>query len=125
MGVGTPYESEFKAKVLRLREFVRGLDAEYVLYMDGRDSLLLAGEEEILAEFSKFQADFVISMERGSWPVQDGNWRAAFPRVANGRQFPNAGGWMGTKSGVLRVLDRCAELQNLVATGKTDCFRMR
>jgi len=117
MGIGTPYGSHYDAKIVRLREFVAGLDADYVLYTDGKDSILIGGEEEILAEFGRFGADFVIAMERGCWPIRDGRWREAFPRAVEERRWPNAGGWMGTKAGALRVLDRCIELREMAARG--------
>lgn len=118
MGVGTPYRNHYEAKVVRLREFIAGLEAEYVLYTDGKDSILTGGEEEILAEFAKLETDFVISMERGCWPIFDRQWRESFPAAVEERRWPNGGGWMGTKAGVLRVLERCLELREAAQQGR-------
>ena len=117
MGVGTRLVNLYEAKVVRLREYIAALCEEYVLFTDGKDSFLAGGEDEVLEEFERMGTDCVVSMERGSCPVWDGEWMSAFPRVADARHFPNSGGWMGTKAGVLRVLDRCRELYALMARG--------
>ncbi len=118
MGVGTAYGNHAAAKIRRLLAYVKTLDAEYILFTDGKDSVLIGGVEEILAKFLDFHTDFVISMERGCWPVFDDAWRDAFPRNTDGWNFPNAGGWIGTKAGVIRVLERASELQRTLVSGE-------
>jgi hypothetical protein len=111
MGIGTEYRNHADAKIHRLLEFIETQQCSYVLYIDGKDSLVLANEEELISDFKSIGADFVISMERGCWPVcNNPAWEARFPEVAGGFRWPNAGGWMGTRSGVLRVLRRAQAL---------------
>lgn len=118
-GVGTEYRSHADAKIVRLAKFISDIDADYILFTDARDVLVIAGEEEIVAEFKRLDTDFVVSMERGCWPIFDSEWREAFPMVHDNRRWPNAGNWMGTKSGVLRVLEHCRKAANEIATGNT------
>jgi len=116
MGVGTAYNNHASAKLWRLLEYVKGLETDYILFTDGKDSVLVGDTNEILRKFKEFGTDFVISMERGCWPVFHDGWHDAFPRMEDGWNFPNAGGWIGTKAGVIRVLTAACELQrNLVA----------
>ncbi len=123
MGVGTGYHNHTAAKIVRFRKFVEQIKAEYILFTDGKDSFLVGNAAEILAEFAQFGHDFVTSMERGCWPAHDAAWRDAFPSNAEGRNWPNSGGWMGTKAGVLRVLDECWEYsQQIQGTGLVGAF---
>lgn len=117
MGVGTEYGNHTQAKVIRLYEFISAIEADYILLTDCRDSFIIGSAEEIISEFTQFNADFVVSMERGCWPVFDAEWRDAFPQVHDNRNWPNGGGWMGTKAGVLRVLGECKKLATNIATG--------
>lgn len=118
MGIDTHYGTHAEAKLHRLLEWIRGLDAEHILFADGRDSLVIGRSEEILAEFRSFGTDFVISMEKECWPVKQSAWADCFPKKADQRNWPNAGGWIGTKSGVIRVLTEAIRRQELLRRGE-------
>ena len=118
MGVGTAYCNHASAKLRRLLEYVRALDTDYILFTDGKDSVLVGDTHEILRKFREFGTDFVISMERDCWPVFHDGWRNACPQMEDRWNFPNAGGWIGTKSGVIRVLTAACELQRSLVTGE-------
>lgn len=116
-GVGTCYEGHTKVKITRLLDYIKQGTSEYVLFADGRDTLILADEEEIIETFKQFDSDFVISMESGCWPIFDASWRTSFPEMTDGRNWPNAGGWMGTRKGVIRVLTEAYRLQQDLIMG--------
>jgi hypothetical protein len=117
MGIGSAYGSHADAKIHRLLRFVMGLDADFVLHADGRDSLIVGDREEIVGKFESFNSDFVISMETGCWPLRHSAWAAGFPAMPDGRNWPNAGGWMGTKQGVIRVLKEAIAHQKRLQAG--------
>ncbi|MBN8460402.1 MAG: sulfotransferase [Verrucomicrobia bacterium] len=117
MGVDTHYGTHAETKIHRLLEWVRGMDAEHILFADGRDSLVIGGSEEILSEFRSFGTDFVVSMEKECWPVKQPAWTDSFPKQTDRRNWPNAGGWIGTKSGVVRVLTEAIRRQQALRIG--------
>jgi hypothetical protein len=118
MGVGTEFRSFTHAKVVRLASFIDQIDAEHILFTDSRDSFLVGGEDEIMSEFLKFDSDFVVSMERGCWPLFDETWKKSFPPVTDNRNWPNGGGWIGTKAGVMRVLNASNRIATEISTGQ-------
>ncbi len=69
-----------------MRKFIAGLETEYILFPDGKDSFLVGREEEIPGEFLRFGTDFLVSMERGCWPIFDREWRESFPAAMEERR---------------------------------------
>ncbi|MEO6476156.1 glycosyltransferase domain-containing protein [Luteolibacter sp.] len=115
-GAGEPTVCWFHDKIADVLASVEALPEHYthVLFSDATDSFVLGGEETILAEFSKMSTEFVISMERGCWPIPDPEWNESFPHAVDNRRWPNAGGWMGTRSGIIRVLRECVRIYDEV-----------
>lgn len=113
-GEGEPTRSWYLDKIAEILEVVKALpdSISHILFSDGCDSIFLGGEKEILSEFERFGSAFVISMERGCWPVHDPAWRETFPPAMAERRWPNAGGWIGTRDGVCAVLTECISLYN-------------
>lgn len=116
LGAGKKPQSWVHDKIVDVLEVLERLDGAvtHVLFSDGSDSMLLNGEDHLLAEFEKLRTPFAISMERGCWPVHDPEWRESFPEVLDNRRWPNAGGWMGTCEGVRAVLEECIGLYSQI-----------
>lgn len=127
LGVGTEYRSHVNAKIRRLLDHVRHLDTSHILFTDAKDTLILGQAGEILAEFDRFGTDFLISMERACFPIHDRRWRNLFAGQVDHRNWPNSGGWIGTKSGAIRVLEKALALQQELIAGRpsglANCWR--
>jgi hypothetical protein len=103
---GQPFWNLFTCKIEKFLDFIEGLPPVYshVLFVDGADCLITAGEEELLAKL----ATPVISTEDCSWPVPAEDWKAAFP--AGPHRFPNSGVIGGPREPLAAIYRRLIEL---------------
>ncbi len=106
-GIGQTWGDFFLSKVLRLRQWIQALDErwQHVIFLDFRDTAVLAPMAEICEGFNEFRAPVVIGAERWLWPNRDvTTWKARFPEQPHGRRFLNSGQWMGSKESLNCVL---------------------
>lgn len=106
VGIGEPYQS-FQSKIVSLKKFIDGLPAskQFVLYIDGRDVIVLHPLATICNKFNDLGYEIVISAEHQCYPVKDQDWVDLFPCWGCGRDFPNAGIWMGERNALSRAFD--------------------
>ncbi|HEV8551142.1 MAG TPA: hypothetical protein VGQ57_18970 [Polyangiaceae bacterium] len=123
--VGERYSSHREMKVHRLLPVVRALDTPLVAYVDGRDSVFLAGAPRIERSFGELRSGVVVSAEAASWPIYDRAWIARFPEHPSGCRWPNAGQWMGERQHVIGALEALAELATRSARGAPALERCR
>jgi hypothetical protein len=86
------------------------------MYIDGRDSFLLAGLDRITEQFGSFRAPIAISAEGWCWPIAE--WAPRFPKHPSGCHFINAGQWMGERDAVLKALAILEELHDRATSGQ-------
>ena len=79
-------------------------DEEIILFTDGYDAFMLAGEEEILAKFEGMKADLVVSAERNCSP--DPELAADYPEAPTAARYLNSGGLMGRAGHLREVLGK-------------------
>jgi|GEM_PF-5062218 hypothetical protein len=119
---GQPFWNLFTCKIEKFLEFLERLPPCYshVLFVDGADCLITAGEEELLSKL----ATPIISTEDCSWPVRDDeSWKAAFP--AGPHRFPNSGVIGGPREALIEVYRRLVELHYLLKNGKGPVWAYR
>lgn len=101
-----------KMKVVMALEALELVTTPYVMYTDGADSFLLAGEREILGKYQQFLSPIVIAGERDLWPEPPEDLKyyynrerypiGGYPEIPGPARFANAGSWIG-RVGMIRV----------------------
>lgn len=100
LGGGEPWVSLYRAKMQRLYETLcRRTDYDYIVFVDGRDSLWATGLGELHAKFEKMGAAFVMSAEINCWPFR----QYASPRPTARFKYLNSGFYMATWDAFLAV----------------------
>jgi len=103
-GVGQPFHAHgADAQVAKLVPVLEGLDDEYVVVTDCRDTLFLAGEVELMDEFRHYRTDLVMSAEKGCWPPEP-EVVHGMPKTSLGYNYINAGQYMGKRKYILTCL---------------------
>jgi hypothetical protein len=126
-GVGTRLGSWFESKIAGMRDWIDALPSCYshAVYLDGRDSCVLAGETEIVETLNGLPLRTTIGAERCPWPEKGDEWQKAFARADNTPEcFPQAGGWGGAirdAGGLVDTLGQLAAFRE--AWLKGDCPR--
>ena len=78
---------------------------EYVMFVDGHDTLILKPEKDILAKVRAMDVSLLVSAERNCWPDSElADKYPVWPHVGNYPKYLNAGGYIGTKNAVLHAL---------------------
>jgi hypothetical protein len=124
-GIGETYD-HYKSKVERMRKWIgpplsqrceENLNEriKYILYIDGRDSLLVRPLAEICREFNAIGAKIACGMESSCWPVRDSKWAGRFRDAPGGRRWTNAGVWMGERNALVNAMDSMIELHRELA----------
>jgi len=103
-GAGKSWPGYAQGKIVGALEFVRQCTTPYVMFVDGRDSLILRNELYILNHYRDICTDgnVLISGELTCWP--DASLAPLFGNQVGGWKYPNAGGWMGRRERVEFVL---------------------
>lgn len=110
-GVKKIFTSWYQAKVEELIPFLRTLPYDYVLYVDGFDSLILTKKKKIMENFFKYDQDVVLSAEKNCYPLED--YIDMFNRYHSGYSFPCAGGFMGKRTVLIDILESFKKYQNI------------
>ena len=84
-GLGVDYKGYVDAKITELLRALVNVKTEYVLYCDGRDSIVLAEEEEIMETYEDVRNgdDLVFGADEKCFPHEGLGW--AFERTAEGK----------------------------------------
>lgn len=91
-------------KVRSALEFLATRSEDYVMWVDGNDSLVLKPEEEILARFKLLDVGVLLAAEANCWP--DAEEAKRYREVPPGMpRFLNAGGWIGRRQDVVTALN--------------------
>lgn len=99
------YENKnHRSKDELIKNFLNELDEEeIVLFTDGYDTLMLAGEEEILEKFRAAKTSLLFSAEADCFP--DTSIKHLYPPATDGPyQFLNSGGYIGKAGMIKKVL---------------------
>jgi hypothetical protein len=104
------YESHSEMKARRLRQVIQSLATPHVMYVDGRDCILLDGLDHIDREFRSMRAPVVMAAEAECHPVRDGDWAARFPSHPSGCNWLNAGQFIGERQALVHTLGVIEEL---------------
>ena len=95
-----------------LKDYLAGLDEEeIVMFSDGYDTLLLAGEEEILEKFYQAETDLLVSAETNCFPEK--SLASDYPACETPYRYLNCGGFIGRVRAIREFL-------SLEATGQDD-----
>ncbi|HLK55672.1 MAG TPA: hypothetical protein VKU00_03860 [Chthonomonadaceae bacterium] len=101
IGWGQPYRGHtYRLKLLH-RYLAEMPPEQTILFLDGWDSVVLAGQEEIEARYLAFDVPLLMSAERYCAPFP---WLAErFPVIESPYRHVNAGNWIG-QAGYVRAL---------------------
>jgi hypothetical protein len=131
-GTCEPFRGYTDAKILRMREWIRSLPSHYthVLYCDAVDTGLVASSTEILENFQSLGTPILTGAEASCWPVAHRQeWAQAFPDACGGRNWSQAGNWIGERTAILDALDLMArwyeQMGSEDSTGLGDPWDMR
>ena len=105
LGFGCKWQG-FGNKILWLKEQLSKQNlskAHIVLFVDAYDVINLASAAEIVAKFTRFGSDLVISGEKGCHP--DPQLAREFDSNAPPFRYPNSGGYIGYSSAVMEMLN--------------------
>jgi len=111
-GVGLAYQCHSLSKIIRLAEWLKQVPHDYLLFMDGRDSFLQGGEDEIVQGITEFD-DNVIGAERCLWPIAA--WESRFDQTD--QRFPNSGLFAGTRQNVLDDVNSLVKVRADIMAG--------
>ena len=105
LGYGCKWQG-FGNKILWLKEQLSKQNlskAHIVLFVDAYDVINLGSAAEIVAKFTRFGSDLVISGEKGCHP--DPQLAREFDSNAPPFRYPNSGGYIGYSSAVMEMLN--------------------
>jgi hypothetical protein len=114
-GIDSRYYSHYQSKIERLDGWLDSLPACYdkVLYLDGRDTFVTAGETELAG---RLRGEILISGEPGCWPDRRPEWAALFHGDTD-QIYPNAGMWAGDRVAVREQFDRIRSFHRRCSAG--------
>lgn len=102
---------------------------EYILFVDGSDTLFCKPLSHLCSEYNAMNADIVIGAENECFPEGAKAWREQFPPHKENRRWINSGLFMGKRTAVITALERLFELyqrlQGKDPTGLEDVWRLR
>ena len=112
-GEGEPWPRDYRVgKLVRGIECVESLPADvtHVMFLDNSDSLILAGPEEIVAQFEAYDLgkSLIIQGEKNCYP--DKKLESAYPAPDYPWHFVNSGGWIARKEVALKNMKLAAGL---------------
>jgi hypothetical protein len=121
IGADETFRGWYGSKVLRIGRAIRELPEEikYILYLDGRDSIVTAPLDQVVNGFIACQRGVVVSAESCCWPCRDEEWIGTFENKPARRNFPCAGVWMGERQSIARafsVMERIREKLTMLET---------
>jgi len=113
-GIGEPWPGLNEGKTRRLAREFEKLDSEYFLFSDAKDSFLMAGEDEIVEKYLAIKpeglSDYVlVSAEKNCYPQEMASH--LYPKTISPWKYVNAGQYMGTKQGIIRMLESMMALE--------------
>jgi len=96
------------AKILHALEFLKTRTEDVCLYTDSQDSLLVHDAHAILNAWMRCGAPHVLlQAEKNCYP--EPSWEPEYPRTDSPWRYICAGGWMGTREGLIAALTELAE----------------
>ena len=132
-GLGEGFPGFYEGKVVRLLEALRGVDTEYVLFCDARDTVILRDEKAIVDAYKSAAkstgSKIVFCADRKCFPYPE--LSGVFEKIGEGhtastclwkganvrRVFLNAGVFMSTRKYLVKCLNR---LMSMYAPEQTD-----
>jgi hypothetical protein len=103
-------------KIHKALEASRTVDSEHLLVMDAYDVLVLAGTDEILAQFERFAHPWVCCAENNIWP--DADKAALYPPAPTQWRYLNSGAFIAETRYLRTMLE--AWRADLVAVTEDD-----
>ena len=98
-----PWEKDYvTTKVRRVIQWLEQTNCEYVMWIDGHDSLVLKQQEDIISMFSSDATN--VAVERSCWPTPGLADCYPVEMVRNAPRFINAGGYGGDAVEVICTL---------------------
>jgi hypothetical protein len=112
VGQGLAWENFYTSKLVRLYEATRKLTGyDFMVFVDGDDTLFATGLEEMHERFAKFDAPFVISGDPGCWPWPQ-RYGNITPHALERFRYVNAGFYMASWEGYLATLEAVMNLSD-------------
>jgi hypothetical protein len=105
IGEQMKWENYWLSKCVRLYERIAGWkNYDYVVFVDGDDTLWATGLGELHAKFASYNTSFVMAGEHYCWPY----WRYSdsVPNAPHRFRNPCSGFWMATWPGFLATFER-------------------
>jgi hypothetical protein len=94
----------FLRKYKAMRKYLKTLPSdELLLFTDAYDTVMLAGEDEIIGKFRSLGSPIVFSAEKTCHPPGNAD---RFPPSSTSLRFLNSGGYMGTAGALIDAYDR-------------------
>ncbi len=112
-----PFTNFFDIKVRGAFEFLMNRPEEYAMWIDCHDSLVLKPEAVILGRLKIMDAGVVIGGELNCYP--EPSWAGDYKYLSNDLLFICAGGWVGKRGDIIRLLD--VLLKNPGSAGGGNC----
>src|SRR6185295_6080725 len=107
-GNGQAWPSYGIGKITDALAYLQTRSESHVLYTDSQDSFLVHGEEEIMRGYERCGSPAVLlQVEKNCYPA--GQWCSKYPKTKSPWKYICAGGWMGTREGMIAALQ---ELQD-------------
>jgi hypothetical protein len=104
-------------------------DFEYILFVDGADTLFCKPLSHFCSEYNAMNEEIVIGAENVSFPEGAKAWREQFPPHKENRRWINSGLFMGKRTAVISALERLYDLyqrlQGEDPTGLEDVWHLR
>ncbi len=106
LNYGEKYHSHKMKDFILLEYLKKSNDNEIILFTDAYDTLMLAGEQELMAKYRSFDAPLVFSAEINCWP--DTAMEANYPAETSSRVFKylNSGGFIGESRNIAGLIEK-------------------
>ena len=107
-GNGKSWPGYGVGKIIDALEFLNSRAEDVCLYTDSQDSFLAYGADKILAAWERTgRPQVLLQAEKNCYP--ESSWSAEYPQVDSPWRYICAGGWMGTREGLIAALTEIAE----------------
>ena len=117
-----PWVGYTTGKIAAAIRFLQNRTEKLCMFLDGSDTLLLQGEEEVFARYNASGAEVIIATESTCWP--DPELMPLYDRVNHPHAVPNryinAGGWIGERKVLMTALHTVLRYNADMAAGQED-----
>lgn len=120
------FEGLAHAKIDLAIDFLQSRPEKLCMFLDGHDTLLLEGEDEIFARFNAYSAEVMIATESTCWPdeeyspLYDKHLQLHSMSAVIRNKYINSGGWIGERGALLTTLHQVRAYNKEVLLNQQD-----